>query len=286
MLQDKGWCAVGWECANISFPGGGTFPVLLQLDKMGSFPGFISIMILMMDFRLLSIPGLVPGKYFMAVAADRELGMMTPLCLTWTAGSVLLQSAGLLLEILQLSTEGWLLSAKSVISYLFYLKTQMGITLDHSQNLSGFGGSDLQVKGFVPCAVPGGVGDIELQPHIFCSNYCFRSQVCSSSVCPLCHTAAFHTTFFEASKAASMVLSSLTFFPNCCGLCKALPSGGSAHQLLSEITSWNTDHGSSPFPASLFFCSYNLLICDLVPWGRILVTPCPKRGEQWGQTHM
>lgn len=212
---------MGWECANIPFPGGGTFPVLLQLDERGSFPGFISIMILMMDFRLLLIPGLVPGKYFMAVAADRELGMMTPLWLTWTAGSVLLQGAGLLLEILQLSTEGWLLSAKSVISYLFYLKSQMGITLDHSQNLSGFGGSDLQVKGFVPCAVPGGVGDIELQPHIFCSNYCFRS----------------HTTFFEANKVASTVLSSLTFFPNCCGLCKALPSGGSAHQLLSEITS-------------------------------------------------
>lgn len=43
----------------------------------------------------------------MAVAADRELGMVTPVHLIWTAGFVLLQGAG------QLSTEGWLLSAKS-----------------------------------------------------------------------------------------------------------------------------------------------------------------------------
>lgn len=49
----------------------------------------------------------------MAVAADRELGMVTPLCLTWTAGVTLLQGAGQLLEIMQLSTEGWLLSARS-----------------------------------------------------------------------------------------------------------------------------------------------------------------------------
>lgn len=61
--------------------------------------------------------------------------------------------------------------------------------------------------------------------------------------------------FFEANKvgwepakpaacgASEQVLSSLTFFPNCCGLCKALPNGGWAHcllQSLSEIISWNT----------------------------------------------
>lgn len=33
--------------------------------------------------------------------------------LTWTAGITVLQGAGLLLEIMQLSTEGWLLSARS-----------------------------------------------------------------------------------------------------------------------------------------------------------------------------
>lgn len=66
-----------------------------------------------MDFRLLQMLELVPGRYFMAVAADAELGVVTSVCLTWTAAFALLQGAGLLLEIMQMSTGGWLLSAKS-----------------------------------------------------------------------------------------------------------------------------------------------------------------------------
>lgn len=75
------------------------------------------------------------------------------------------------------------------LSYLFYLKTQVGITLDHSQNLFGFGFSDLQVKGFVPFTVPG-----ELRTLHTC--FAGTAALCAAPQCPLLATLQLFTLYF------------------------------------------------------------------------------------------
>lgn len=94
-----------------------------------------------------------------------ELGCGDPnVALAWAAGFVLLKDVGLPLKTLPVSTERWLSGCEQLtlgvrFSYGFLLKgtnnNWVGTTFDHSQNLSGFWTSDLQVKGFVPSSVAG-----------------------------------------------------------------------------------------------------------------------------------
>lgn len=153
----------------------------------------------------------------------------------------------------------------------------MGITLDHSQNLSGFGGSGLQVKGFVPFTVT-----VDLRT-LSCSHTCSSvtaalGDKCAAPECPLLVTLQLVTVFFEANKVAwrpaspitcdtsDQVLSSFTFFPNFCGLCKSLPNSGAAHHLLqslSGIISWNTAMDPLHSQPTFSLCSSCLWPCAL-----------------------
>lgn len=109
------------------------FPVLLHLDQMGPFPGFIPFRIIMTDFRLLLqilswFWGGVSWLWQLIVAVS--WGVVTPACLLpgVHAGFVLLKGAGLLLKIWLLRAERWLSGCGQLrvgvrLSYLFYLDT-------------------------------------------------------------------------------------------------------------------------------------------------------------------
>lgn len=99
----------------------------------------------------------------------------------------------------------------------------MGITLDHSQNLSGFGGSDLQVKGFVPFPVPGELGTL------ICSHTCFTGTAalgatCAAPQCALLVTlqlftlcflrlTKWHLWFFPPSPSSQIVVACVKLYP-------------------------------------------------------------------------
>lgn len=194
------------------------------------------------------------------------------------------------------------LRAGERLSYLSYLKTQMGITLDHSQNLSGFGASDLQVKGFVPFTVPGELRTLN------CSHTCFSVTAalgarCAAPECPLLATFQLFTLYFlgltewhEDQQATWLVMGQSRFFPPspssqivvaCVKLCLMVdqpitscnPSQRSSH----DIQTMDALHSLPAFS----LCSSSLWTGDFVPWGSsILVIPCPKGAGLWGQTPM
>lgn len=234
----------------------------------------------------------------MAVAADRELGMVTPLCLTWTAGITLLQGAGLLLEIMQLSTEGWLLSARSWSeAFLFILlkdtvrwESLLIITLwvwsqwPAGQSLWGL-------------LSPWRIEAIEHQVHLAVCDCCFGIQVCSSWVSPYYHTSAFHcflrlTKWDGNQQSLQLVVHQSRFFPPspssqivvaCVKLylmvdepiASCSPSRRSSHEI-QAVDPW---HSLSAF----FLCSSYLWTSDFEPWGSILVIPCSRAEGKWGQ---
>lgn len=237
----------------------------------------------------------------MAVAADRELGMVTPLCLSLGLQELLFYKVqGCCWKSCSWALKGGCcqLGVGVRLSCLFYLKTQSDG--NHSWSLT----KSLWVWSQWPAGQrlwgllsPWRIEAIEHQVHLAVCDCCFGIQVCSSWVSLYCHTSAFHwflrlTKWDGNQQSLQLVVHQSRFFPPspssqivvaCVKLYlmvdELIASCSPSRRSSREIQAMDPWHSLPAF----FLCSSHLWTCDFVPWGSTLVIPCSRAEGKWGQ---